>query len=254
MDPSFGPDLDMSQGSLDGVKITWVSVSQVRLEIGKIRDKDNTWTMELTAPETADITASGVNGLDTGAKANDTWYALHAIGELKAQSPNATKGIFSLSASAPTFPSGYNVSRRVAWVRVNSAGNIVKFYAVRKGGGTLRIIYDEAASNLRPLNNGSETAFTDVSAATFIPPTAESFKARVSFKNNNLADDDVRFRHPDSTINGPPTLIQAGIINNDLLVICDVEILVNATQVFAYKVKNALNNVSVVVINYDDNR
>lgn len=73
---------------------------------------------------TADITVSGANGLDTGAAANSTWYAVfvitNALGTLIA-------ALFSISATAPTLPGGYTTFRRVGWVRRNSSGNFVRF-------------------------------------------------------------------------------------------------------------------------------
>lgn len=74
--------------------------------------------------KTADITVSGAGGLDTGAPANNTWYAVHIIS-------NASGGlvsiIYSLSATAPTLPAGYTLFRRVGWVRRDGAGNFRAF-------------------------------------------------------------------------------------------------------------------------------
>ena len=73
---------------------------------------------------TADITASGANGLDTGAPANNTWYAVHIITNV---SGSLVAALLSLSAGAPTLPGGYTNFRRVGWVRRNGAGNFVRF-------------------------------------------------------------------------------------------------------------------------------
>lgn len=73
-----------------------------------------------TVAQTCDITVSGAGGLDTGAAANNTWYAIHVI-------TNATgslvSSLFSLSATAPTLPAGYTLFRRVGWVRRDGSGN-----------------------------------------------------------------------------------------------------------------------------------
>lgn len=78
----------------------------------------------LAVSVTADITVSGVNGLDTGAPANNTWYAVfvitNALGTLVAS-------LLSLSGTAPTLPGGYTNFRRVGWVRRNGSGNFVRF-------------------------------------------------------------------------------------------------------------------------------
>lgn len=74
---------------------------------------------------TADITVSGVNGLDTGVEANSTWYAVWVIynGTTKAS-------LLSTSYTAPTMPAGYTYKALVGAVRNDSAGNFVDFEIV----------------------------------------------------------------------------------------------------------------------------
>lgn len=52
-----------------------------------------------------DITASGLSGLDTGSVANDNWYYIHYI--YNSATGNAGP-MFSLSATAPVMPSGFD--------------------------------------------------------------------------------------------------------------------------------------------------
>jgi hypothetical protein len=70
---------------------------------------------------TADITASGANGLDTGAEASNTWYYGYVI-------YNPTTGtkaaLLSTSSSAPTMPSGYTKKRRIGSVITDASGHI----------------------------------------------------------------------------------------------------------------------------------
>lgn len=81
-------------------------------------------TALLAVSVTADITASGANGLDTGAPSNNNWYAVfvitNALGTLVAS-------LLSLSGTAPTMPGGYTLFRRIGWVRRNGSGNFVRF-------------------------------------------------------------------------------------------------------------------------------
>lgn len=63
---------------------------------------------------TADITVSGANGIDAGAAANNTWYAVHVITNADG---TLVASLLSLSASAPTLPAGYTKFRRVGWAR-----------------------------------------------------------------------------------------------------------------------------------------
>lgn len=61
----------------------------------------------------------GAGGLDTGAIAGSTWYAVWAI----AKTDGGTALLFSLSSTAPTMPSGYTHKARVGWIRTDSTAN-----------------------------------------------------------------------------------------------------------------------------------
>lgn len=65
----------------------------------------------------ADITSSGVNGLDTGAEAGSTWYYIWVI-----WNGTTTSTLFSLSSSAPTLPGGYTYKALVGAVRNGAPG------------------------------------------------------------------------------------------------------------------------------------
>ncbi|CAH0152882.1 hypothetical protein [Pseudomonas mediterranea] len=67
---------------------------------------------------------SGQNKLDTGARAPGTWY--HAFAIRKASDGSADI-LFSLSATAPTMPSGYAGFRRVGSFKTDSGGPITTF-------------------------------------------------------------------------------------------------------------------------------
>lgn len=77
-----------------------------------------------TVSLTADITVSGANGLDTGAPANNTWYAVHVITNAAG---SLVASLYSLSATAPTMPGSYTLFRRVGWVRRDGSGNFRQF-------------------------------------------------------------------------------------------------------------------------------
>lgn len=67
---------------------------------------------------------SGNGGLDTGAKANNTWYYLWLI---QRTDGTVTDALFSLSATAPTMPANYSRKRRIGAVRTDGSGNIRAF-------------------------------------------------------------------------------------------------------------------------------
>jgi len=73
---------------------------------------------------TADITASGANGLDTGAEANSTWYAVWVI-----YNGTTTASLLSVSTTigAITFPSGYTYGKLVGFARNDGSGDLIDF-------------------------------------------------------------------------------------------------------------------------------
>jgi hypothetical protein len=64
-------------------------------------------------------------GLDTGTKANSTWYHCYAIYNPTTQ---VSDFIFSVNATTPTLPSGYTKYKYLGSVLTNVSGNIIGFW------------------------------------------------------------------------------------------------------------------------------
>lgn len=64
------------------------------------------------------------NGLDTGARAADTWYHIWWIAKTDL---SAADILFSTSATAPTMPSGWTYKRRIGAVKTDGSSNIIYF-------------------------------------------------------------------------------------------------------------------------------
>ena len=62
---------------------------------------------------------TGADGLDTGALAANTWYAIWVI-----WNGATSAGLLSLSATSPTLPSGYTHKTRVGWTRIGATNPI----------------------------------------------------------------------------------------------------------------------------------
>lgn len=71
------------------------------------------------------VAGTNQGGLDTGSKANSTWYHMYLI-----SNGTTVDVLFSTSASSPTMPSGYTEKRRIGSVYTDSSGNITAFYQV----------------------------------------------------------------------------------------------------------------------------
>lgn len=76
-----------------------------------------------TVSVTADITASGANGLDTGAEASGTWYFIWLI-----YNGTTVASLLSTSSTAPTLPGAYTYRALVGAVRNDGSSNFIRFY------------------------------------------------------------------------------------------------------------------------------
>jgi len=110
--------------------------------------------------ESADITASGANGLDTGAEANSTWYHIWAI----AKDDGTTAGLLSASATAPTLPSGYTFQAYLGAVYNDGSGN---FWLISQADNRVVV------ASLTALSGGTQSTYTEISLAAIVPSTAK---------------------------------------------------------------------------------
>ena len=160
---------ELFRGAICGVIGEPTGNATIDASVGWAVDDTETAIIKVTAPLTADITASGAGGLDTGSEASDTWYFLWLIAV-----PNAPAVMLSASSTAPTMPAGYTLKRRVASVRNNASSDFMQYFS-RAFGALRRIEYNEQrnAAPQRVLNNGAATIFTDIDCSDVIPPTTE---------------------------------------------------------------------------------
>jgi hypothetical protein len=105
----------------------------IEIKAGVCADSTNSDYIVLNSPIVKRLNAtwvagSGVGGLDTGVKAASTSYHVFVI---KNPTTNVTGALISLSATAPTLPSGYTLFRRVGSILTDSSSNIRQF--VQKG-------------------------------------------------------------------------------------------------------------------------
>lgn len=169
-------------------RLSYVSASSVSIgTAGKnssARDDADLRNIDWTGALAVDITLSGAGGLDTGTEVADAWYAVHVIADSNVVNPVAA--MLSLSASAPTLPSGYDQFRRLGWVR-NKTSNFIRF--AQTGIGSERIILYDVSSVQTVLQNGLATDFTAVDLSEFIPPTSQWALCHFEFLGSSSSSD-----------------------------------------------------------------
>lgn len=122
----------LPRGYIDGLILSnnaGDATNDIDIATGVARDGSNTYDLSLTGPFTKRLDAawavgSGNGGLDTGAKAANTWYHIWAI---RKDSDGSIDALFSTSATAPTMPAGYTAKRRIGAVRTSAGSAILAF-------------------------------------------------------------------------------------------------------------------------------
>lgn len=99
---------------------------------------------------------SGNGGLDTGLKADNTWYHCFAI----AKNDGTSDFLFSTSVSNPTMPTDYIYKRRLGSIKTDGSSNIVKFLQVHE-----TFLWDSGFTDLNK-TSGFSTSFQNLTVST----------------------------------------------------------------------------------------
>ncbi len=201
----------VNAGSLyiNGLHLLAGTTTSLTVYAGACRDITNQDDIVLAANTTLSIASNGVNALDTGAVASNTFYYVYAIGSSLGANPdinidkqfstmangstilNGTviaegqvtpqpawsvtnnfqpATLLSLSSSAPTLPFGYDMFRRIGAVLTDGASHILPFWQEDTGNGTNRKMWYDAPISV--LAATAAAAFTAQSLAVAVPVAA----------------------------------------------------------------------------------
>ena len=133
------------------------------------------------------ITASGANGLDTGAEANSTWYYFYVI-----YNGTTTAGLLSASNSSPTMPSGYTYKKFIGAIYNYSDGHFVELY---QKGGKAYSWYGTTQGHNNIFNGSDVIANTQhsVNPTAFIPPNADFYTFRFQGDTPSSSSVNIKF-------------------------------------------------------------
>lgn len=235
----FGP------GHLDGLAMVYNTVSTVDIAVGTARDSTDVIDITVESLLTANIAVSGAaNGLDTGAEAADTWYALYVI-----DGPSVSPAsLLSTSFTSPTLPANYTVFRRVGAMLNNGTSNFVQGW--QSGNGRDREWLYEYYADQTVLNGGQSTVQTAVDCSAFMPPTSQKGELSMQFIAN-AAGDDYRFYDTRTSagrgLMGFHNYAAAGDDSH-----WPQKFWVDGSQTFEYALSNALAIIYLYVLSYVD--
>lgn len=121
----------VAPGLLSGVTLSRNAATTLGVAAGTATDKTGVAAITLASAFTktfaAFVAGTGNGGLDTGAKANSTWYHAFLISQAAGASPDV---LLSLSPTAPTMPATYTLFRRIGSILTDGSGNITDFSQV----------------------------------------------------------------------------------------------------------------------------
>ncbi|WMU93393.1 hypothetical protein EMOOHJMP_00200 [Microcystis phage MaAM05] len=167
---------------ITGAAPLYESSGAIRLKSGlRARNSTNQTDIELAADAVVSLDSSGLNGLDTGTKAANTWYYLYLV---KRNIDGTTGAVFStvneVSGGNITLPTGYDLKRQLPLaVRTDASGNIMPFYistgwpyrpSIKYRVVILPVNQPPATGQPIVLDGGTASTYTDVSLANFVPP------------------------------------------------------------------------------------
>lgn len=186
-------------GHLQGLIIADASVSTKTISAGSCLSDDDTTNILSSGVLTPDISASGLNGRDTGAEVEGWWYIFILADSTGVE---AVTSLLSLSSSAPTMPASHDKKRLIGAIRNNAALDLYDYYTQSTGKDRL-YLWRESAAVLQVLSNGQQTTWTNVDMSEFIPPiSTQLYMQGTHDGSSNTQPDFVSFRTDGSSLDG----------------------------------------------------
>lgn len=188
-----GSSAGATQGGFKNLTVTNVTAGTPNTQVVitadavAVSDGSSNYTTVQNVSLTINGLVNGANGLDTGALALNSWYYSYVI-----YNPTTltTAGLLSLSATAPTKPSGYTQFARVGAHRTD--GSVHFYYVLQKGRIAQYVVGTNPAQSLNIANGiagtHSQTSPTLASlSVTTVVPTTVASRINVSVNNKYAA-------------------------------------------------------------------
>ncbi len=190
------PIVNARQAYINGLKLAYVSATTMTVTAGRCGNSTNandisvglplnvaatqTGTLPVAAGSgtvTINTALNGAGGLDTGAMANDTFYAVYAIGDSygSVNGYNAGSALISANLTSPTLPVGYDMYFRIGFIKSNGSAQILPFR--QDGCGLDRWMWYDAPI-ATDITAGSSATYAPVSCVASLPaatPTMVNF-------------------------------------------------------------------------------
>jgi hypothetical protein len=146
------------------MRLSWLTATTIGVQAGQCRNSSNVNDITIASNLTLNAATTGANGLDTGALANSTFYAVYAIGDSTGYQDGAC--VASTTLTAPLLPEGYDMYRRIGYILTSGAAAILEF---RQDGESEDrwMWYDTAIAT--DITAGASATYAAVSLVASIP-------------------------------------------------------------------------------------
>lgn len=208
---SLEPIINLPSLYSNGANVDLVSNTSLNVGPGKVRDSTNTFDIVSPTALTLNAVNVGANGIDTGSLAVNTWYFIYLISDPTNRLPTAC--LLSTSDTNPIMPSvngvTYGAFRIVDCWLTNGSSQFIFIHGL---SGNSTIVEKEYSTQIRVLNGGTQTGFTNVELSGAIPTDNYGIVtmtyAFTPAAANNTADVNQFFNDGGS----PPVLHQNGLV------------------------------------------
>jgi len=157
------PYLDVS-----GLELAVASTTTLTMALGIARNSTNQADILLPAGVTINAATNGINGLDTGVLVLSTLYTVYAVGD--STNNNVGGAVLSASAVSPTLPVGYDMWRKIGYVRTDASVHFLAGYWFGSANERL-FTYDVPIATA--VTAGASATYAAVTLATFVPAVSQ---------------------------------------------------------------------------------
>ena len=255
------PMVNLGNLYLSGMQLAWATTTTMTVAAGQARDQSNINDIVLQAPATINAAVNGLNGLDSGALAANTFYSVYAVGastqsDPTAADPNNASGfvgvyvagaILSLATNAaPTLPAGFDMYRYIGSVLTDSSNHILDF--TQRGDGLTRDMW-YALAIATNITAGAATSMAAVTASASVPASAVEVYLKAILTADSGAARTAGFRATSSSSAAGQAFMWApasGVVTASVLVPCD------ASGAIDYVVSNSAAAIAIDISGYVD--
>lgn len=189
------PATNATEAYINGLNLSWASATTLTVAAGRARNSTNQNDIILDSAVTINGASNGLNGLDIGDLANNTFYAVYAVDDSLKNNPAGA--MVSADLSSPLLPGGYDMVRRIGYVKTDGSAEFLEFR--QEGAGSDRWMwYDVAIAT--DITAGASATFAAVDMSDGIPSLAVgSMVNLLAVFTPTGADDTLELRPGDSS-------------------------------------------------------